>query len=595
MRSPFLALRFVAFALATALAAHAYSKLGGAWPTGNIPIVVQLDATAPAVPTFPLTDGTRSWNSIATLVMDTWNTRLTRSKFTYTVSNSTAGGTNGDRTTQVFFANTIYGRAWGSNVLAVTLYDNENTARVVEADLIVNKNFLWDSYRGSLVGTAEDLRRVLLHEFGHVLGLDHPDQARPVQNVNAIMNSVISDTDALTPDDIAGVTYLYNTSFTRPTITRQPTNQTATVAGTAQLTVAVDNQDPPVPDDFHSYHWYFKATGETEYEQLFTLIEPGSLSFNIAQLDDAGTYQFRAITPDAVVTSTPVTLSVNPVTANPAARLSNLSTRGTGGSSDRAMIVGFVVTGSRSKSVLLRAAGPGLATFGVPGILPDPQLVLKDSSGVTIASSTAIWDQSDNVADIRAAAARVGAFAFADGTHDAALLLTLAPGTYTAAAASPSRSVGTVLIEAYDADVAPDSSSRLANLSTRGYVTTDSNTLIAGFTVAGPGPRNYLVRIGGDTLIRFGVAGTLDDPYLSLYSGQTLVREKDDWDSPASAQPALRSAFTSVGAFTFADRQEPAMIVTLPPGSYSAKATGLTNNGSTSPVGNAIIEIYELP
>jgi hypothetical protein len=313
------------------------------------------------------------------------------------------------------------------------------------------------------------------------------------------------------------------------------------------------------------------------------------------QLEDAGSYYFQAITPDHTLTSPTVTLTTTPATLAPATQLANLSTRGIGGSGPRSMIVGFVVTGPRPKTVLLRAAGPTLATFGVTGTLADPQLVLKNSIGTTVATSAALWDQSPNAPDIRTATSRVGAFVLPSGSRDAVIFTTLAPGNYTATTTSPSNATGTILIEVYDADATRDSASRITNLSTRGYVSTGSDTLIAGFVVSGPGPRTYLVRIAGDTLRSLGVTATLDDPFLKLFTGSTLLREKDDWDSPVSFQPALRAAFTSVGAFVFSDRQEPAMLVTLRPGSYTAQATGLTNDGSTNPTGNALIEIYEVP
>ncbi|MCX6943063.1 MAG: hypothetical protein NTX09_20435, partial [Verrucomicrobia bacterium] len=253
------------------------------------------------------------------------------------------------------------------------------------------------------------------------------------------------------------------------------------------------------------------------------------------------------------------------------------------------------VTGPRPKTVLLRAAGPTLATFGVTGTLADPQLILKNSIGTTVATSAALWDQSPNAPDIRTATSRVGAFVLPSGSRDAVIFTTLAPGNYTATTTSPSNATGIILIDVYDADATRAPANRIANLSTRGYVSTGSDTLIAGFVVSGPGPRTYLVRIAGDTLRSLGVTATLDDPFLKLFTGSTLLREKDDWDSPVSFQPALRAAFTSVGAFVFSDRQEPAMLVTLQPGSYTAQATGLTNDGTTNPTGNALIEIYEVP
>ncbi len=574
--------------------ARAYDFLGSTWPSGNIPMRLQLDATATAV-TFPLSDGSTSWNSVAQSAIAEWNAKMSRSQMTSTTSTATSGMKYGDGINQVFFSTTIYGDAFDSRTLAVTLVDQgDQTIRSDEADLIVNKTRSWNSYRGTL-RTAIDLRRVILHELGHVIGLTHPDEAG--QNVVAIMNSTITNTiETLQPDDIAGVTYYYSTPFSKPTITTQPTNQTAGVSGAAKFTISVDGQDPPAADDFHSYHWYFKAAGATDYEPLFTLIKPGSLNFGSVQAEDAGSYYFVAITPDSTVTSNTVTLTTSPATVAPSTQLANLSTRGIGGNSARVMTVGFVVTGTRNKSVLLRAAGPGLAGFGVSGTLADPQLVLKiQSTGATIATSAAIWDQSTNATDIKTVSPRVGAFALAAGSRDAVILTSLAPGSYTMSTASPSGATGTVLIEAYDADEVRDTASRLANLSTRGYVSTGADTLIAGFVVQGPGPRTYLIRVAGDTLQSFGVTGTLDDPFLKLFTGSTLIREKDDWDSPLTSQPALKAAFTQVGAFTFSDRQEPAMLVTLAPGSYTAQATGLDNGGSTSPVGNALIEIYEIP
>ena len=600
--------------LALATGAHAYDLLGSSFPSGNIAMRLQLDVSASSRP-FPLTDGSTSWDSVAQSALEEWNPRLNRSRFTFASSTTPiARNRRGDGISQVFFASSYYDQGFDNFVLAVTLIEsgeeNAQSVRSTEADVVVNQTYTWNSFRGPLSRQTffnpEDLRRVLLHEFGHVLGLSHPDQATPVQRVAAMMNSTAGDTEVLQPDDIAGANYLYNTPFARPVITTQPVSQTATISETAKFTIGVNGQDPPVTDDFHSFLWYFKAPGSAAFEPLFTLIKPGSLMFSSVQLEDAGSYYFQAITPDDVITSNTVTLTTRPTTVAATTQLANLSTRGLGGASPRAMIVGFVITGSRPKSVLLRAAGPTLAAFGVARTLADPQLLLKNAAANTIATSAPIWDQSPNTADIRVASLRVGAFALPAASRDAVILTTLPPGNYTATTSSPSNTSGTVLIEVYDADLVRDTTSRIANLSTRGYVTTGTDTLISGFVVQGPGPRTYLLRVSGPSLTSLGVTSTLEDPYLKLFSGLTLLREKDDWDSPAAFQPALNAAFGQVGAFAFpypstvdGQRQptatQPAMLVTLQPGAYSAQVTGLDNRGSTNPSGNALIEIYELP
>src|SRR5207302_892662 len=78
----------------------------------------------------------------------------------------------------------------------------------------------FDSYRGALRSGSYDIQRVALHELGHALGLAHPDQAG--QHVDAVMNSTISDRDALSNDDIAGGQSLYGTAAS-PTPTPSPT------------------------------------------------------------------------------------------------------------------------------------------------------------------------------------------------------------------------------------------------------------------------------------------------------------------------------------------------------------------------------------
>lgn len=591
---------------------RAYALIGGAWPTGNIPLQLQLDATVPAGLTLPLMDGSTSWDAVAESAMNDWNAALVgeRCQLTAATSTSTAA-TQGDGINSVFFSKTVYGQSFGNQTLAVTLVDDTDSdgvpgVRIHEADLIVNAGRDWDSYRGTLRTSPLDLRRVLLHEMGHVLGLDHPDTANPPQTVTAIMNSTISDVQSIQSDDRAGLAALYGTPLVTPTVTTQPANQTATVTGSAAFTLGINGGAAPPPGNLLSYTWYFRATGATAFERLFTIDAP-SLDFGSVQPSDAGAYYVEITTPDRTVDSDPATLTTNPVTTSANTVLLNVSTRGMVDSGSGSLIAGFVVTGTHSKTILLRAVGPTLANYGVSGTLPDPVLTLTNSAHATLATSPAIWDQdSTTAATLRDTMSRVGAFPLPAGSRDAAILATLPPGGYTATVSSASGASGTVLVEVYDADSTHDPASRVVNLSTRGYVGSGDKILIAGFAVQGPGPHTYLLRVASESLQQYGVTGVLTDPILTLFdaNGHSL-RVNDDWDSPSASQPALNAAFQKVGAFPFPypstvngtrdpSAMQPAMLVTLQPGNYTAQVTGNANQGTTSTTGNALIEIYEV-
>jgi hypothetical protein len=118
--------------------------------------------------------------------------------------------------------------------------------------------------------------------------------------------------------------------------------------------------------------------------------------------------------------------------------------------------------------------------------------------------------------------------------------------------------------------------------------------------VTGPGPRTFLIRGIGPTLLKppFNLGGALLDPFLEIYRGETLLRENDDWDSPPNGQAALRDAAKKVGAFALLETRDTtlrtgldsAILITLQPGSYTAKLSGF--EGTT---GIGLIEIYEVP
>src|SRR5581483_9141937 len=222
------------------------------------------------------------------------------------------------------------------------------------------------------------------------------------------------------------------------------------------------------------------------------------------------------------------------------------------------------------KQILIRAVGPSLGLFGVSAPLANPTLTLFDATGQVIATNTG-W--ADN-AQLSTVANTVGAFHFIAGSKDSAVLVVVAPGAYTAQVSSATSS-GTALIEVYDVaanDAVP--TKQLINISTRGSVGTGDDVLVGGFVVSGTEPKKVLVRGIGPALTAFGVKGALADPILTLYDGNgAVVAQNDNWSDTAATE--INAAATAAGAFPFApNSRDAAIVLTLPPGQYSAIVTG---------------------
>ena len=152
-------------------------------------------------------------------------------------------------------------------------------------------------------------------------------------------------------------------------------------------------------------------------------------------------------TPDLDVSALPAELLPVTTTTGAPGQLANLSTRAQVGIGASVLIPGFVITGSTSRTVLVRAVGPGLAPFGVAGVLADPALTVF--RGGTQLAANDNWQTQPNPQEVSTAAVTTGAFALAAGSKDSALVLTLEPGAYTFAVAGVGGTTGVALVEVY--------------------------------------------------------------------------------------------------------------------------------------------------
>ena len=268
-------------------------------------------------------------------------------------------------------------------------------------------------------------------------------------------------------------------------------------------------------------------------------------------------------------------------------RLVNLSSRVWAGPAEEVAVAGFVISGEQAKPVLIRAAGPALAQFGLAASLASPQLDVY-REGVHIASNAG-WSTATNSAALASATSRAGAFAFPHGSRDAALLQTLPPGAYTVNLSATSGPAGLALIEIYDlSGVAPGQ--KLTNLSSRAKTGRGTENLIAGVVVSGMAPKRVLIRAAGPALASFGLPEVLRRPQLTLHVGAAVIARNDSWSTSANSA-AIAQATAQAGAFAFAPGSaDAALLLNLSPGTYTAQVSCL--DGSS---GVALIEIYEVP
>ncbi len=359
---------------------------------------------------------------------------------------------------------------------------------MTEADIIFNSNQNFDSYRGPLKFGSNgyaigDIRRVLIHELGHALGLAHPDGAG--QTVVAIMNSVISNQETLSNDDIAGSQSLYGApAAPTPTPTPTPANPSHLTNISTRMQVGINDevliggfivkgsQSQPKKVIVRAIGPSLGAAGVPGAMADPTLELHDSTGATIATNDNwTASTQANAITASGLAPSDPhesaiiatllpgsytaIIRGVNSTTGiasveaydidSTPTRLVNISARGQVGINDQVLIGGFVVNGSQSKNLIVRAIGPSLTNAGISGALADPTLELHDSNGNTLSTNND-WQSSSQ-------ASQISASGFAPSNpKESAIMATLAQGAYTAIIRGANSSTGIGMIEVYDLD-----------------------------------------------------------------------------------------------------------------------------------------------
>lgn len=368
-----------------------------------------------------------------------------------------------------------------------------------------------------------------------------------------------------------------------PVIAKQPAATLSLAVGASGvLTVEV-------PGTGLTYQWYKDAiavAGATS----------ARLILSAAQVAASGSYTVTITGSGGSVTSSASAVTVS-ATADPG-RIVNLSIRGTSGTGNKVLIMGFVAGGngtSGTAPLLARGVGPSIipAPYGVTDALTDTQIFLIPQGA---ANPLATNDDWGNDPALTTAANTTGAFPLLQGSKDAALVSDLAPKPYSVIVSGKANASGSVLAELYDINAPRPfsaTSPRLVNISARGYVS-GTDTLIAGFVITGQTTKTLLVRaIGPDPTFASAVAnGNLADPVLSLYRSVngvgTLIQSNDNWGGDAQ----LTAVGTTVGAspLTVPTSKDAALLVTLEPGVYTVQVSGASNSA-----GITLAEVYDVP
>ncbi|MES9834463.1 MAG: VCBS repeat-containing protein [Candidatus Thiodiazotropha sp. DIVDIV] len=239
--------------------------------------------------------------------------------------------------------------------------------------------------------------------------------------------------------------------------------------------------------------------------------------------------------------------------------ITNFSTRSYVGEGSNILIGGFIIEGETPQTVILRGIGPSLTGDGVQAPLEDPELYLFSSNRLIAHNDD--WQTAEGADKIETAG--IGPA----HSNEAALRVRLYPGEYTVHLKGKSGDTG-VGIVAVDTDNQMPTGSLQVNISGRALVDEGENITIGGFIIEGDTPIKVLIRGLGPHLLEKGVANPLEDPKITLFSGDNIIASNNDWKRSANA-----SEIAALNNAPSHDR-EAAILTELEPGTYTVHLRG---------------------
>ena len=273
-------------------------------------------------------------------------------------------------------------------------------------------------------------------------------------------------------------------------------------------------------------------------------------------------------------------------TTAPAGQPLNISTRLRVQTGENVMIGGFIISGTTPKKVILRAIGPSLVNAGIQDFLADP--IIEVHNATTTLALNDNWKTRSDGASQQAEVENTAVAPTNDLESATVMTLPANNANYTAIVSGKNATTGIGVVEVYDLDQAADS--KLANISTRGFIQTGTNVMIGGFILGGgSGNMNLIVRGIGPSLAGAGVSGTLADPTLELRNGNgALLQSNNNWKTRTDGS-SQQAEIEATGVAPTNDL-EAAIVASLPGGPFTAIVAG--NNGTT---GVGVVELYRLP